>query len=147
MDEDRHSTRSSTTTTLSSKLKRQPTNPQPFDIQKLKQKLPLIKKEIENVTMMKHMIEINLLDSVINCNLPNVRHQLENGSSISARYNNWSLLHFACALMVHEYAGTPEHLELVKYLLECGADINSADEDNWTALHFACEQGLTDLVR
>ena len=85
MDEDRHSTRSSTTTTLSSKLKRQPTNPQPFDIQKLKQKLPLIKKEIENVTMMKHMIEINLLDSVINCNLPNVRHQLENGSSISAR--------------------------------------------------------------
>ena len=44
MDEDRHSTRSSTTTTLSSKLKRQPTNPQPFDIQKLKQKIKNIQR-------------------------------------------------------------------------------------------------------
>ncbi len=96
---------------------------------------------------MKHMIEFQLIESVIHCNALNVRHQLENGTNINTRYNNWSLLHYACSLMDQKYAGTEKHLELVKLLLESGAEINIADEDNWTPLHFACQQGLTDLIK
>lgn len=38
-------------------------------------------------------------------------------------------------------------LDMVKMLLEAGADVNIQDEDGSTALMCACEHGHTDIVK
>ena len=38
-------------------------------------------------------------------------------------------------------------LDIVKLLLECGADLNAQDDDGSTALMCACEHGHTDIVK
>ena len=37
--------------------------------------------------------------------------------------------------------------DMVKLLLDCGADINSQDDDGSTALMCACEHGHADIVK
>ncbi|KAI9145202.1 hypothetical protein BKA69DRAFT_547859 [Paraphysoderma sedebokerense] len=49
-----------------------------------------------------------------------------------------SPLHSACCF---------NHLEIVKYLVSIGADINIRDFDDWTPLHFAASEGNLEIVR
>jgi ankyrin repeat protein len=42
--------------------------------------------------------------------------------------------------------GTDEHLEMIRLLLENGAQINSQDDDRWTPLHLACQLGITRVI-
>lgn len=112
---------------------------------KLFKTYPLIKKELENEIVVKQTIEC-LIESIMKCNVINVRHQLENGANPNTKFNNWSLLHYACSLIEQKYFGTDQHLDLIKLLLEYGAEINSKDEDSWTPLHFACQLGVTRVI-
>ena len=68
------------------------------------------------------------------------------GIDVNAKYNNWSLLHYACSMIEHSHCGTNQHLELIKLLLQYGAYINSKDDDRWTPLHLACQQGVTQVI-
>jgi ankyrin repeat protein len=132
----------SNTTTLSTSLKLR----RNISIKrKLVKNFPLIKKELENETIIKQTIE-RLIESIVNCNVLSVRHELENGTNPNTKFNNWSLLHYACSLIDPVYSGTDQHLELIKLLLEYGAEINSNDEDRWTPLHLACQLGVTRVI-
>ena len=39
------------------------------------------------------------------------------------------------------------HIDIVKYLVEQGADLNAQDEDGWTVLMWAAQRGHIDIVR
>ncbi len=45
------------------------------------------------------------------------------------------------------WAAVSGHLDVVKYLVEKGADVKAADNDGWTPLHWAAELGLLDVVK
>ena len=112
---------------------------------KLAKKLPLIKKELESESNLKQSTE-RLIQAIIDCNLANLKQSLESGANVNAKYNNWSLLHYACSMIDQSYSGTDQHLEIIRLLLEYGAQINSQDEDRWTPLHLACQQGITRVI-
>lgn len=112
---------------------------------KLAKKIPLIRKEIESETNLKQSTE-RLLQSILDCNLNNLKQSLENGANVNAKYNNWSLLHYACSMIDQAHSGSDEHLEVIRLLLDYGAQINSQDEDRWTPLHLACQLGVTRLI-
>lgn len=44
--------------------------------------------------------------------------------------------------MASEYG----HIELVKFLLESGADLNMVDDDGWTPLHYASRHGNFEII-
>lgn len=111
---------------------------------KLAKKIPLIKKEIETETNAKQSNE-RLLQSIIDCDLNNLRQTLGSGANASCKYNNWSLLHYAM-YVDQACCGTDQHLEMIAILLDNGAQINSQDEDRWTPLHLACQMGVTRLI-
>ena len=52
-----------------------------------------------------------------------------------------------------DYDFTPLHeaeignLDVVKYLVEKGADVNIPDENGWTPLHIAAKEGKLDVVK
>ena len=112
---------------------------------KLAKKLPLIKKELESESNFKQSTE-RLIQSIIDCNLANLKQSLESGANVNTKYNNWSLLHYACSMIEPANLGTDRHLEIVRLLLEYGAQVNSQDEDRWTPLHLACQQGITRVI-
>lgn len=112
---------------------------------KLVKKLPLIKKEIEIETTAKESTE-RLIQSIVDCNISDLKQYLDNGADVNAKYNNWSLLHYACSMIEHSNCGTNQHLELIKMLLQYGAYINSKDDDRWTPLHLACQLGVTQVI-
>ncbi len=112
---------------------------------KLAKNLPLIQKEIETETQYKQGIE-RLIESIVDCNVYKVKFHLENGANANTKYNNWSLLHYACSMIDQVYSGTDQHLELIRILLEHGAEINSQDEDRWTPLHLACQLGVVRVI-
>lgn len=112
---------------------------------KLSKRLPLIQKEIENETQYKQCVE-RLIESIVDCNVYNVKYHLDNGTNANIKYNNWSLLHYACSMIDQSYCGTDQHLELIRVLLEYGAEINCQDEDRWTPLHLACQLGVARVI-
>lgn len=60
--------------------------------------------------------------------------------------NHGALLELgACTpLMVSSHEG---HLRLVKYLLQCGANVNSESIFSETPLTYSCRHGYTDIVQ
>ena len=44
-------------------------------------------------------------------------------------------------------AATHGYVEIVKLLIERGADLHACDNDLMTPLHFACAEGNTDIVQ
>jgi ankyrin repeat protein len=42
---------------------------------------------------------------------------------------------------------TGEHIDVVRYLLEKGADVTHVDEEGWTPLHFAARSGNKETIR
>ena len=116
-----------------------------FPRQKLSKKLPLIKKEIEYESNVKQCAE-RLIQAIIDCNLSNLKKYLENGASANIKYNNWSLLHYACSMIEQTHIDTDQHLEMIRLLLENGAQINSQDDECWTPLHLACHLGITRVI-
>ena len=38
------------------------------------------------------------------------------------------------------------HLDVTKYLISQGADVNRRDNERWTALHFAAQEGHHDVT-
>jgi ankyrin repeat protein len=44
------------------------------------------------------------------------------------------------------FCGTDQHLEVIRILLEYGAEINCQDEDRWTPLHLACQLGVARVI-
>jgi hypothetical protein len=112
---------------------------------KFAKKLPLIKKELESENNFKQCTE-RLIQSIMDCNLINLKQSLENGANANTRYNNWSLLHYACSMIDQDFCGTDQHLEIIRLLLDAGAQINSQDEDKWTPLHLACQLGITRVI-
>jgi ankyrin repeat protein len=55
--------------------------------------------------------------------------------------HDWYLLHVACAI-----AKNTHNLEIIKLLLENGADINAATEAGWTPLHIAVYQDIPIII-
>ena len=41
----------------------------------------------------------------------------------------------------------PGYLEVARFLIEHGADLNSCDKEGWTPLHTAARNGHLDVVR
>jgi len=39
------------------------------------------------------------------------------------------------------------HIEVVKYLVEHGADINKEDNKGWTPLLWTCQEGHTEIIK
>jgi len=112
---------------------------------KLIKKMPLIKKELENESNISKSTE-RLIESIIECNVANLKKSIENGANVNIKYNNWSLLHYACSMIDQAHFGSEQHLEMIRILLENGAEINTLDEDRWTPLHLACQQGMTSVI-
>ena len=112
---------------------------------KLIKKIPLIKKELENESNIKQSTE-RLIQSIIDCNVANLKKSIESGANVNIKYNNWSLLHYACSMIDQAHFGSEQHLEMIRVLLENGAEINTLDEDRWTPLHLACQQGMTSII-
>jgi hypothetical protein len=116
---------------------------------KLAKKIPLIKKEIENETLILELIEL-LIESIIDCNYLKVKTILDKHNKtynlINIKWNNWSLLHYACSSFIKKY-GCDEHLLIIKLLInDYNANINDKDEDGWTPLHLTSQLGLTQLI-
>ena len=44
-------------------------------------------------------------------------------------------------------AATHGYVQIVKMLIDKGADLHSCDNDLMTPLHFACSEGNTDIVQ
>ena len=40
-----------------------------------------------------------------------------------------------------------ENLDLIKYLVELGLDINKESKNGWTPLHIACQKGHIAVVK
>ena len=112
---------------------------------KMAKKIPLIKKELESELNGKQSTE-RLIQSIYDCDLMNLKQSLENGTNANTKYNNWSLLHYACSTIDQAHCGTDQHLEMIRLLLDFGAQINSQDEDRWTPLHLACQLGITRVI-
>lgn len=112
---------------------------------KMAKKIPLIKKELESELNGKQSTE-RLIQSIYDCDLINLKQSLESGANVNTKYNNWSLLHYACSTIDQTHCGTDKHLEVIRLLLDFGAQINSQDEDRWTPLHLACQLGLTRVI-
>jgi ankyrin repeat protein len=111
-----------------------------------KKMLPLIKRELE-IEENLHRSTEKLIQSIIDCNIDNLKASLDSGANVNAKYNNWSLLHYACSMIDDtSNLGTEQHLEMIRVLLENGAEINTEDEDKWTPLHLACQQGMTSVI-
>lgn len=112
---------------------------------KMAKKLPLIKKELETELSGKQSTE-RLIQTIYDCDLANLKQSLESGANVNTKYNNWSLLHYACSTIDQEHCGSDKHLEMIRLLLDFGAQINSQDEDRWTPLHLACQLGITRVI-
>jgi ankyrin repeat protein len=134
------SSMSSLSLTAVTKLKRSASHKR-----KLIKKMPLIKKELEEESNLNKNTE-RLIQSIIECNVNNLKKSIDNGANVNIKYNNWSLLHYACSMIDQAHFGTEQHLEMIRILLENGAEINTLDEDRWTPLHLACQQGMTSVI-
>lgn len=69
-----------------------------------------------------------------------LRFLLENGMNVNLKYNEASCtaLHTACS---------KQHIEIVKFLLQFGADVSLLNGAKQTPLHIACYKGNLELVR
>jgi ankyrin repeat protein len=106
-------------------------------------KLPLIRQELTNKS---YQQTESLIQSIIDCNLVNLRDLLATGIDVNTKYNDWSLLHYACSMIEKKHYDSDQQLEMIRILLENGANINSQDEDRWTPLHLACQSGVTRVI-
>jgi serine/threonine-protein phosphatase 6 regulatory ankyrin repeat subunit A/serine/threonine-protein phosphatase 6 regulatory ankyrin repeat subunit B len=90
--------------------------------------------------------------------LENVKYLVEHGADINAKdEKNKTALHYATESRDSEMVSDSIYflpvtkqlpsLELVKYLVEHGADVNAKDEKNKTALHYATERGSLEFVK
>jgi hypothetical protein len=90
----------------------------------------------KHVTFDEHLV---FLDCARNGEVAEVSQYLEKKDIIHTRNEDGlTALHLAC-----QYG----HLEIVRMLLQHGADVNSRDIDNWTPLHFAALENNTAIVQ
>ena len=82
----------------------------------------------------------SLLDAAIKRDWSQVRSLIENGADVNVRDpdTGYTALHLAAG------AG---NMEIVKFLVAKGADVNAANEGGWTPLHCAIAPGRRDLVQ
>ncbi|ORX40351.1 ankyrin [Piromyces finnis] len=52
--------------------------------------------------------------------------------------DGYTFLHYACKKGCEN---------IVKYLIDRGANVNATDMNNWTPLHYACEKGYENIVK
>jgi len=107
--------------------------------------LPLIKKELESESNFIQSTE-RLIQHIVECKLEYLRKLIENGVNVNVKYNNWSLLHYACSMFDQKNYGSDEHLEIIRLLIDSGVQVNAQDEDRWTPLHLACQSGITRVI-
>jgi ankyrin repeat protein len=107
--------------------------------------LPLIKKEIECESNFIQSTE-RLIQHIVECNFDYLKKLIDSGVDINVKYNNWSLLHYACSMFDQKKYGSDEHLEIIRLLIDSGVPVNSQDEDRWTPLHLACQSGITRVI-
>jgi cytohesin len=81
-----------------------------------------------------------LLKAAENGNLIKVQTALENGANPNAKNNN----NGSTPLHIAAYKG---HVEIVKILLDRGADLNAKDNTGHAPLHWAAIEGHVDVVR
>ena len=106
-----------------------------------KQEEEMAQKELLNAQ--KDKMQENLWMGAINGNLTLVEKALENGADIEHQYavQGWTALHAASGL------GPEPFLEVMKFLLSNGADINFQSVDGVTPLVVAIRQSSVDCVR
>mmetsp|Transcript_41872 Transcript_41872/g.100899 ORF Transcript_41872/g.100899 Transcript_41872/m.100899 type:complete len:251 (-) Transcript_41872:94-846(-) len=73
-------------------------------------------------------------------NLSRVQELWERGADVNHKNggNGWTSLHWACE---------GDHLEVVKVLIEKGADVHAKNRIGGTSLHAACSTGQLELVK
>ena len=82
-----------------------------------------------------------LVDSALNGDLAKIKQLVEQqGVDVNAQYSSTG----GTALM---YASLRGHLEIVKYLISKGADVNAKNDDGWTALMYASLRGHLEIVK
>ncbi|WP_425383706.1 ankyrin repeat domain-containing protein [Wolbachia endosymbiont (group A) of Microdon myrmicae] len=74
------------------------------------------------------------------CNLDTVRSLIKNVVDINATH------HYFGATSLH-YATSGGCLEVVKFLIEEGIDVNTTDAFSWTALHYAARKGHLEIAK
>ena len=73
-----------------------------------------------------------------NCNLEVVKFSIENLLDVNEQIPKLTALH---------YAAEEGCLEIIKFLAEKGADINTTKYERWTALHAATYEGKLEIIR
>ncbi len=113
-----------------------------------RQKEKLKKQEEERVQReflkaQKDKMQEQLWMGAINGNLTLVKKALENGADIENQYlvQGWTALHAACGL------GPEPVLEVVKFLITRGADVNFQNIDGITPLVIAIRQSSVECVK
>ena len=92
----------------------------------------------EIVYFLEKEIERFLHDYARNGNLAGVKRALQAGADIEAKDDDWTAL---------IYASVNGRLEVVKYLVSQGANIDGKDNDDWTALIWASQNGRLEVVK
>jgi ankyrin repeat protein len=82
-------------------------------------------------------IDQELIEAVREINLPEVRRLLRDGADVNASCYGWTPL---------TWASMKGHVQVVKELLEHGADMKAKDNQDSTPLHFACSLGHLAVV-
>ena len=114
----------------------------------LRKRIHLIKQNNVYVSKNVHFNEDDLIQSIIDCDVVALERILENGIAINEPFTgeSWTPMHYACFMIEPPLLGTDRHVELIRLLLEYGADINVRDDNLWTPLHLTCELGVTRLI-
>ncbi|KRX00795.1 Protein kinase-like domain [Pseudocohnilembus persalinus] len=93
----------------------------------------LVETKQGNLQNIKDLFEQNFPDIFDDNQLKQVQIQLVNENG----YGGWNSLHFAIF---------QNHLEIVKYLMDRGADVNSVTKDGWTPLQLAVYRKNLSIV-
>jgi hypothetical protein len=83
---------------------------------------------------------MDLLDATESGNIRRVQELLDSGVDINDYVNDYGMTALLLASMY-------EHIDIVRLLLEKGADVNIKDENGYNALMWASVRGYTDIVR
>jgi len=116
------------------------------NIKENEEKTTNLKRKLSNHLKMEDIETNALIKTISKLDHTSLKHYLDYGLNVNHIINDWSLLHYACYSIENKETGTDKHIEIIKLLLDYGADINAKDESGWTPLHLVCQLGITNII-